>query len=78
MSRTRRDNVAARKKQGQKAYDKRSKRQASRHFACNLCGQPTRAKNITGGLCLKCFAGPKTELDKQIIESMEKKNAGTT
>ena len=63
MSRTRRDNVKARKKKfnrgGVDPYKKRAKRQNPRLVKCNICGGLARPKKLFNGLCKMCLNGRK-------------------
>jgi len=59
MSRTRRDNVKARKKKfnrgGIDPYKKREKRQNPKLVKCNICGVLARSVKLVDGLCKMCL-----------------------
>ena len=54
MGKGHRDNHAARKKRGKKAFDKKKKRRTKTMVKCNLCGTDSRPKVLEGGICPKC------------------------
>jgi len=57
MGKGHRDNHAARKKRGPAAFEKKKKRRAtSNKPKCNVCGTPTRPKNLQGGICPRCMS----------------------
>jgi len=53
MSRSRRDNMDARRSRGPAAFEKHFERQ-EKESKCNLCGRPCRASKLEGGLCPLC------------------------
>lgn len=54
MGKSHRDNAKAKRKIGQKAYDKKAERRKGIP-RCNTCGTACRPQKLKGGNCMKCL-----------------------
>ena len=55
MSKSHRDNTAARKKRGAVAFEKKAERRApDKKPQCRICGQKARPKTMVDGICANC------------------------
>lgn len=55
MSKSHRDNHAARVKRGPVAFEKKAARRNPTRRPCNLCGTVSRPHALRGGLCAVCL-----------------------